>query len=239
MAFAVLPAIDVASGKLARFTPRGPIPVAEHAGDPLRAAEHYVRAGARWLHVVDMDLAFEGISRNIEVVREIAGLDVHVQASGGVVTQGDVERLLEAGASRVVLGSGALGDRPLVARVVDGFGDRIAVGVEVEDERIAPRGADVEELPLDVTLAFLAGVGAVRFVVTSVHRVGTLSGPDLAGLLRVVDATGCSVIAAGGISTLEDIEALVGTQGVEGAIVGRAALEGGIDVPAAVSLSDR
>ncbi|MEX2275231.1 MAG: HisA/HisF-related TIM barrel protein [Actinomycetota bacterium] len=239
MGFAVLPAIDVASGRLARFTPRGPIPVTAHDGDPLGAAQRYVEAGASWLHVVDMDLAFEGIARNVDVVRQIVALGVRVQASGGVVTEADVERLLEAGAARVVLSSGALGDRPLVARVVDGFRDRIAVGVEVEDERITPRGGNAEALPLDVTLAFLAGVGAMRFVVTSVGRVGTLGGPDLAGLIRVVDATGCAVIASGGISTLEHLQALVDTPGVEAAVVGRAALEGGIDVPSALAMSSR
>ncbi|MEX0754010.1 MAG: HisA/HisF-related TIM barrel protein [Actinomycetota bacterium] len=236
MTFDVLPAIDVARGRLARFGPDGPVTVLEHGGDPVAAAASFVEAGARWLHVVDMDLAYEGVARNIGVIAEIAKLEVPIQASGGVVTEGDVDRLLGSGASRAVLGSGALGDRPLVARVVDTYRERIAVGVEVDDERITPRGRSADsELPLDVTLAFLAGVGAARFVVTSVDRVGTLGGPDLRGLQRVVQATTCPVIAAGGISTRDDLDAVARVPGVEGAIVGRAALEGGLSVAEALA----
>ena len=89
MVFEVLPAIDLAGGRLARFTAEGPVAVDAHGGDPLAAAHRAIEAGARWLHVVDMDLAFEGIPRNVAVVQRLAALGVAVQASGGVVTEGE------------------------------------------------------------------------------------------------------------------------------------------------------
>ena len=239
MTFDVIPAIDVTGGGLGRLTTEGPAPIADFGGSPVTAAESFMRSGARWLHVVDMDLAFLGAAVNIETVMAVrrAALfhGVKIQASGGVATADDMEHLLDVGVDRVVLGSAALRDPTFVREAVEGHGERIAVGVEIEDGRIRARGVTATDLPLEETLAWLGRSATPRFVVTALPRVGALSGPDLDAVAHVMKL-GRPVIAAGGIASLEQL-ASVREAGAEGAIVGRAALEGGLDLAAAVAMA--
>jgi phosphoribosylformimino-5-aminoimidazole carboxamide ribonucleotide (ProFAR) isomerase len=238
MGFEVIPAIDVTGGRLGRLTADGPVAVEAFGGDPVTAAEAFMRAGARRLHVVDMDLAFTGAALNIEVVMAVRRAALFrgatIQASGGVVTSDDLEHLLDVGVDRVVLGSAALADPAFVTAAVERHGERIAVGIEVVDGVVRARGRSAVELPLDETLAWLAGTAVTRFIVTAVARVGELSGPDLGAVVRVA-ASGRPVLAAGGIASLQDLRDVRGT-GAEGAIVGRAALEEGFDLASALTL---
>jgi phosphoribosylformimino-5-aminoimidazole carboxamide ribonucleotide (ProFAR) isomerase len=233
MTFEVLPAIDVAGGRLARYTPAGPEPVEAYGGDPIVAARACVDAGARWVHVVDMDLAFLGVARNLDVLRSIVALGARVQAAGAITSDGEIEAALHAGAERIVLGSAALIDMAVAAASIGRFGDRLAVGIEVDDERIRARGRWTTDLPLADTLRSAVAAGATRFVLTAVPRVSTLTGPDLGALASVI-ACERPVIVAGGIATLDDLIA-VRDAGAEGAIVGRAALEGGLDLASAIA----
>lgn len=233
MSFEVLPAIDVAGGRLALHTPDGPRPLDAFDGDPLTAARAYADAGARWVHVVDLDLAFGGAFANLDIVGAAAALGLRVQASGGIVTLPEATEALAAGADRVVLGSGALIDEAAARASISSLGPRAIVGIEVEAGRIRPRGRVDGDLPLVETLGWLAASGAAGFLVTAVARVGAMSGPDLATVKRVVRA-GRPVIAAGGISSLDDLRALRRT-GAVGAVVGRAALEGGLDLAPALA----
>ena len=207
MRFEVIPAIDVADGRLAVYASGGPEPVEAFGGDPIAAARSYIGSGARWLHVVDMDLAVLGEARNLETVRAIAALGVSVQASGGVGTVGDVHAALDAGARRVVLGSGALGDEDAVLETIAHFADRLIVGIEVQEDRIRARGRDEIDLPLAEGLGWLVAGGARAFLVTAVARVGTLRGPDVTVVRRVVRA-GRPVVAAGGVATIEHLRDL-------------------------------
>ena len=234
MDFDVIPAIDVAGGQLARYTPKGPVPVEAFGGDPYAAVRSYAAAGARWVHVVDLDLAFEGEARNLAVVRSVAASGMRVQASGGLRRTTDAEAMLAAGAHRVVLGSGALADEAEAAELLRLLGERVVVGIEVDDGRIRSRGDFPVDLPLAETLGWLVAAGAPAFLVTAVARVGTLHGPDAATVRRVVRA-GRPVLAAGGISGLADLRALR-RAGAVGAVVGRAALEGGLDLEQALTL---
>jgi phosphoribosylformimino-5-aminoimidazole carboxamide ribonucleotide (ProFAR) isomerase len=231
--FEVIPAIDVANGRLAVYSAAGPQPVRSFEGDPLAAARSYVEAGARWIHVVDMDLAFTGVAANMAVIEEVASLDTRVQASGGIREARTVDRLFAAGASRVVLGSGVLGQEAVVGSLISTHGDRLALGIEVEDGEIRSRGAEPVERELVETLGWLTAAGASRFVVTSVSRVGGLAGPDVALIKRVV-RSGRPVVAAGGVRTVEDLEALR-RAGAVGAVIGRAAMEGDLDLGAAIA----
>jgi phosphoribosylformimino-5-aminoimidazole carboxamide ribonucleotide (ProFAR) isomerase len=226
VAFEVIPAIDVAGGRLVRLSVEGVAPVEAFGGDPVAAATAFVEAGAGRLHVVDVDLAETGAAANLEVLRTVAGLGVPVQASGGVVGAAQVEDLLAAGASRVVLGSAALGEREEVERLVAGLGERLCVGVEADGAEIRPRGAG-PVLPLWDTLVWLGDLEVPRFVFTEVARVGGLAGPDLDGIWALATHTGRPVLAAGGIRSLDDLRAVADLGGtVEGAIVGRALHEG-------------
>ena len=231
--FEVIPAIDLSGGRLARLTARGPVPVTSFAGDPLAAADAFIEAGVPRLHVVDMDLAVEGTARNLEPLRAIVALGVPVQASGAAATAAEVELLLQTGADRAVLGSAALEDRALVVGLAERLAGRLVIGLEVDGDRIRSRGRRAVDLPLEETLAWLRGTAAQRFLVTGVRRVGQLSGPDLAGL-HAVTALGRPTVGAGGVATADDVLALR-SAGAEGAVVGRADLDGSFDLAGVVA----
>ena len=231
--FEVIPAIDVSDGALSALTPAGLRPVEVFEGDPLAAAEAAVTAGARWLHVVDMDLALRGEARNLDVMAEIASLPVAVQAAGGVRDAEEIRALFEAGATRVVLGSACLADEQRATALLSAEGPRLVVGIEMEAGRIRSRGRDPVDLPLLETLGWLVSAGATSLLVTSVDKVGQRSGPDLELVKRVVRA-GRPVVAAGGIASVEDLRA-VRAAGAVGAVVGSAALDGSLDLSAAIA----
>jgi phosphoribosylformimino-5-aminoimidazole carboxamide ribotide isomerase len=227
--FEVLPAIDVKNGALAHLSPSGLISIDAFGGDPVAAAAAMVEAGATWRHVVDMDLAFEGEPRNVDVLSAIASLPVHVQAGGGVRTPREVDSLLSAGAARVVLGSAALADGSRTRALLETEASRLIVGVEVGGGgEIRSRGRDPVDLPLVETLGWLVAAGAQAFLVTAVARVGSSIGPDVEAVRRVVGA-GRPVLAAGGVRSIDDLRDLRAA-GASGAVVGRAALEGTLDL---------
>jgi phosphoribosylformimino-5-aminoimidazole carboxamide ribonucleotide (ProFAR) isomerase len=234
--FTVLPAIDVSEGRLSVYAEEGPRALDAFGGDPVAAARVYAAAGARWLHVVDMDLAFGGEARNAGVVAAIreAVPDVRLQASGGIVRWEDAARYLEAGADRFVLGSGALVDEDATAEVLGRAAGRVLAGLEVQDGRIRARGRDDVDLDLMATVGWLAMLPLPGFLVTAVDRVGTLEGPDVRLVARVARVG--PTFAAGGIRTLGDLESLRDVRAA-GAVIGRAAAEGGLDLAAALAWS--
>jgi len=228
--FTLLPAVDVSRGRLGLYTPEGPGPSEAFEGDPVAAARAFTAAGARWLHVVDMDLAFSGAVGGEAVIGAIAAAcpGARIQASGGVRTWAQASALLEAGATRVVLGSAALGDEEAARGVLARLGDRALVGIEVQEGRIRSRGVDPVDLDLMATVGWLVGLDVAGFLLTSVQRVAGLAGPDLEFVPRVA-RTGRPTLVAGGIATLEDLRA-AREAGAVGAVVGRAALEGDLDL---------
>jgi phosphoribosylformimino-5-aminoimidazole carboxamide ribonucleotide (ProFAR) isomerase len=232
--FVLLPAIDVVGGRLGVYTPEGPRPHEAFGGDPVAAARSHVEAGAAWLHVVDMDLAFGGEPRNLEVVAAIRGAlpDVRLQASGGIRDPEVAAAYLEAGADRYVLASSALADEQGVGALLSRPAE-LLVGIEVADGRIRARGAADVDLDLPSTLGWLVAAGAPGFLVTEVGRVATMAGPDL-DLIGRVRRAGRPVIAAGGIATSAHVRA-VRDAGAVGAVVGRAALEGALHLAEALA----
>ncbi|HET9723874.1 MAG TPA: HisA/HisF-related TIM barrel protein [Actinomycetota bacterium] len=235
MGMEVIPAIDVAGGRLARFAGSGTQPVGAFEGDPLSAARSFAAAGARWAHVVDLDLASNGRASNAAVVRDVAEVGLLVQASGGVSSLEQIEALRGGGATRVVLGSAALGDREATADIVASAGDALVVAVEADGPTIRPRGGG-PALPLWETLQWLAGLQVPRLLFVEVGRVGRLEGPDLDGIWALATHTGRPVIASGGIRDLEDLRAIAALgPAVEAAVVGRALYEGGMDLAEAIA----
>lgn len=234
MGIQIIPAIDVASGRLARFAAEGHEAVDAYGGDPLSAARSFLEAGATWAHVVDMDLASMGEARNAAIVRGVADLGLRVQASGGVSSLEQVETMQAAGASRVVLGSAALGDREATAEIVSAVGDALVLAVEADGPTIRPRGGRLE-LPLWETLQWLGELRVPRLLFVEVGRVGRLEGPDLDGIWALATHTGRPVIASGGIRDLDDLRAIAALgPAIEGAVVGRALYDGGMGLAAAI-----
>lgn len=226
MGFEVIPALDLAGGRLVRTTAGAPVPVGAFGGDPVEAARAFAAAGARRLHVVDVELARTGDPTNVGVLRSMCGLGVPVQASGGVTSQAQVDALLSAGADRVVLGSAAFAARERTEELVRAFGEALVLGIEADGPAIRPRGTDTE-LQLWDTLVWLAQVEVRRYLFTEVGRVGELAGPDLDGVWAFASHSPVPVLVAGGIRGIEDLRAIAALGGrIEGAIVGRALYEG-------------
>jgi phosphoribosylformimino-5-aminoimidazole carboxamide ribonucleotide (ProFAR) isomerase len=233
MPFEVIPALDVAGGRLVHVTGSGHVAASAFGADPLAAAHAFVDAGATRLHVVDVDLARTGAIANADVLRAVSGLGVPVQASGGVRTDEQVDALLARGAERVVLGSAAFHDRERAEKLIRRFDDRLVVGVEADGHTVRPRGTDLE-LPLRDLLVWLAGLQVRRYLFTEVGRVGALEGPDLDRIRAFADVSSAPVVVAGGIRGVDDLRAVAALDGlIEGAVIGRA-LHEGLDLRAAI-----
>jgi phosphoribosylformimino-5-aminoimidazole carboxamide ribotide isomerase len=185
-----------------------------------------------------MDLAYTGTALNIDTVMAVRRVALFggakIQTGGAVAREDDLDHLLDVGADRVVLGSSALADRDLVERVTADLGERVVVGLEVDGDRLRSRGREPVDLSLAETLAWLGDTACTRFLLTAVRRVGSLGGPDL-GAMEAVLGMGRPVIVAGGIADLGHIEA-VRSAGAEGAVVGRAAIEAGLDLAEALAV---
>jgi phosphoribosyl isomerase A len=228
----VIPAIDLLGRQAVRLE-QGDYDRVTPYGAPTELAERFAKEGARWIHVVDLDLAFDGETRNLETIAAIATLGPRVQAAGGVRSDDEVRALLAAGASRVVVGSAVLAAPQDVAGLVAAHGERLAVGIEVDGGRIRSRGRDPVDLELMETLGRLVEIDVAMLLVTAVARVAGLGGPDVPMIRRVVRA-GRPVLAAGGVSRPDHLRDLRAA-GAAGAVVGRAALEGVLDLAAVLA----
>lgn len=234
----LLPAVDVRAGKAVRLV-RGELSAESQYGQPLEAALAFQAAGAKWLHLVDLDAAF-GTGENHKLLREvIANLDIQVELSGGIRDEESLGRALATGCARVNLGTAALESPEWTASVIAKHGERIAVGLDVRARTLAARGWTKEGGDLFETLARLDSEGCARYVVTDVNKDGTLQGPNLELLRSVCAATDRPVIASGGVSSLEDLKALreLVELGVEGAIVGKALYAGAFTMEEALKVS--
>lgn len=239
MAFAVIPALDVAGGRLAQWSAGGTTVVEAFGGDPVAAAGALATRGADRLHVVDLTLAFEGWIGAIDVIRAIrrAVPDVQIQVSGGITSMDLIREFLAAGADRTVVSSSALADEVRAEQILQTYGGAVLVGIEVEGGAIRARGREPVELDLMSTLGWLAAARTPGVLVTSVARVGGLAGPDVETVRRVV-RSGIPVLAAGGIASLEDLRSLRAA-GAIGAVVGRAVLDGTLDLSEALDIAAR
>jgi 1-(5-phosphoribosyl)-5-[(5-phosphoribosylamino)methylideneamino] imidazole-4-carboxamide isomerase/N-(5'phosphoribosyl)anthranilate isomerase len=231
----LLPAVDVADGAAVRLV-QGEAGTETSYGEPLEAALAWQRDGAEWIHLVDLDAAF-GRGDNRELLASVVKrLDVAVELSGGIRDDGSLEAALATGAARVNLGTAALESPDWVRSAIARHGDRVAVGLDVRGTTLAARGWTEEGGDLWATLARLDGDGCARYVVTDVHRDGTLTGPNLQLLRDVCARTAAPVVASGGVSSLDDLRAIAALAdlGVEGAIVGKALYAGAFTLPQAL-----
>jgi phosphoribosylformimino-5-aminoimidazole carboxamide ribotide isomerase len=222
------PAVDVQGGRVVRLRQGAADQATAYDADPLTALERTARAGARWVHFVDLDRAF-GRGSNADLARAFlaaAAPPVRVQVGGGLRTEEAIEEMLDWGAARVVIGTKAATDPALVDRLLARHGpERLAVGIDARDGRVAVRGwtETFDLTPLELAKRVL-GQGARTTIYTDVARDGMLAGPDLDGA-RALAALGLDVIASGGVASLDDLRA-ARAAGLAGAIVGRALYEG-------------
>jgi phosphoribosylformimino-5-aminoimidazole carboxamide ribotide isomerase len=238
----LLPAIDILGGKAVRLA-RGDFDAkTEYDADPLEAARRWVANGARALHVVDLDGARSGSPQNLDQVRRIAQtVEVPVQVGGGLRTVDDVRRAVDAGASRVVLGTAAYTDVDFIDTVLLDHGERVIVSVDVREGKLAASGwTQQTEIPAESVIQQLGGRGVKRFVYSNIDRDGMLEGPDLSEVQRIAGTVRGSFIYSGGVSTLDDLHALVALRQVNlsGVIVGKALYERRFDVSEAQRILD-
>ena len=220
----LLPAVDISKGLAVRLT-QGDSNSEESFGSPIEAAQTWIDAGAEWIHLVDLDAAFES-GNNRSVIQEVvAGCSgVKIQLSGGIVNQQSLDVALATGATRVNLATPALADLEWVEGAISEYGDRIAVGLDVRGSTLIGRGSSKEVGELQEILERLELAGCARYIVTDVAKDGMLQGPNLELLRQVLSVTDKPVVASGGISSLDDIAALsqLVSSGLEGAILGKA-----------------
>lgn len=233
------PAIDLLGGRCVRLYQGDYDRVTDYGDDPVAQARAFESAGARWIHVVDLDAAREGTPVNRAVIARIAAaVGVPVQTGGGVRDERSAEALFELGVARVVMGTAAIEDPAMVQRLAARL--PVAVGLDARGRDLAVRGwREGSGMDLLEMVRRFDDAGVAALVVTEIGRDGTLGGPDTEGLAEVLDATSVPVVASGGVGTLADLRALAalraGDRHLSGVIVGRAIYDGAFGVGEALA----
>ncbi len=233
----IMPAVDIKEGKVVRLLQGARDRETVYGDSPADAARHWAEQGATWLHVVDLDAAFDGTSENEPRIREIAqAVDIPVQVGGGVRSLEKAERLIAAGVARVVVGTKALESRSFLETLAAALPGRIHVGVDARDGYVAVKGWT--ETTAQTAEDFLKRLPADRIgavIYTDISRDGALTGPNVPALQRATKLTTIPIIASGGVSTLDDIRALAGLP-LFGIISGRALYEGAFTLQEAMGV---
>jgi len=238
-AITLYPAIDLLGGRCVRLRQGDYAQADIFDDDPVAVARRWQSEGVEWLHIVDLDGAREGKPVHLPIVSAIAAATgLPIQLGGGLRTEGDVAAAFAAGAARVILGTAAARDPATLAACLARWGERVAVGVDAREGRVAVAGwrESTEESALDLARR-MAEMGVGTLVVTSIERDGTLAGGDTAGLRALREALPeTRLIAAGGLATIEDVRALARLR-LDGAVLGRALYAGTLDLPEALCVA--
>jgi phosphoribosylformimino-5-aminoimidazole carboxamide ribotide isomerase len=234
----VIPAIDVKDGRCVRLRQGDMDAETVYGTDIPSMATRWVEAGATIIHLVDLNGAVEGEPRNLtQIEAVIRSAPVQVQVGGGIRNMTTVRRYFKSGISRIVLGTGALKDRAFLQQACQEFPKRILLGLDARDGKVAVKGwTSLSETTATHLLKELAGFDLGAVIYTDIARDGMLSGPNIAALREILTFSAFPVIASGGISTIEDLQALQSLRPrVEGAIVGKALYDGKLDYRQAVA----
>ena len=235
----IYPAIDILEGKAVRLR-RGRRAEATVYGDPLEMARKWVSKGAEWLHVVDLDGAFLGRLKNLDLLREMAAAVplAKIQVGGGIRSITVVESLLDAGIQRVVLGTAAVEDPAFVKQALKEQPHNIAVGIDALDGNVQVAGWTENSHIRAITLAKrLQELGARVVIYTDISRDGVLAGPNIEATKEMLESTDLSVIASGGVSSIADLRHLaeLDHSRLDGVIIGKALYEGLIGIEEALA----
>ena len=239
----LIPAIDLKDGKCVRLRQGRMEDSTVFSDDPVAMAERWVQAGARRLHVVDLNGAFAGQPVNAQVIRRIAQTfpDLPIQVGGGIRDEQAIDAYLDAGVQFVIIGTKAVQEPHFINDLCLEYPGHIIVGLDAKDGRVAVNGWSKlsKHNVIDLAQVF-ERYGVQAIVYTDISRDGMMQGVNVDATVRLAQAIGIPVIASGGVSTLDDVRALcaVEQEGIMGAIIGRALYEGGIDLAAAQQLAD-
>lgn len=230
----VIPAIDLMGGRVVRLVEGRRDSAVVYRDDPLEVVREFVRAGARRVHVVDLDGAFAGAPAQTELIERM-GREVEIQTGGGIRDAGTVERLVAAGVAQVVLGTAAVRDEGLLRDVCERWPGRVIVAVDARDGRVALDGwVNVSDRAADEVARRAEALGAAALLYTDIARDGRARGPNVAATVALQGRVGIPVIASGGIGALEHLHALRDA-GVRACVVGRALYAGAFTVAEALA----
>lgn len=235
----IYPAIDMKNGVCVRLK-MGDMEQATEYGDPAEIAAEWQRQGAEYLHLVDLDAAFAGeFCNRSTVARILETISIPVQLGGGVRTLADIEERLEMGISRVIIGTAAIENPEMVAQAAAQYPGRIVAGIDAKDGRVLTRGwaKGTGEDPVALALK-MKTVGIQTVIYTDIARDGMMTGPNVEGVRRMVEATGMDIIASGGMSAPSDVQQILET-GSSGVIIGKALYAGTIDLKNAIEMGKR
>ena len=235
------PAIDLKDGSCVRLLYGDFNAMTEYNPDPGDQARQFADAGCHWIHVVDLDGAVAGSAVNIDAVTAILETGLPVQLGGGIRSMKQIELWINAGISRVILGTAALKDPQLVIEAAGEFGGKIAVGADARGGMIAAEGwLETTEMPVLELVRRFEDCGVAAIIFTDIGRDGALTGVNLEATAELARATSIPVIASGGVASIDDIHALArDDSGIEGVITGRAIYDGQLDLAEALRVLDQ
>lgn len=239
MSFTIYPAIDLRGGKVVRLKEGDPARMTSYSDDPAETAQRWLDAGAQWLHVVNLDGAFgESDNTNRSALESILKCGARVQFGGGMRSLDAIERAIDLGVSRVVLGTIAIEEPDVVAEALKKFGDKkIAVGIDARDGFVRTRGwKDNSGIKATDLALQMRTLGLATVIFTDVSRDGLGSGLNIPSTRELAEVSGLDVIASGGVHTIEDVIAAKDA-GLAGCIIGRALYDGTVDLEDAIATS--
>lgn len=237
----IIPAIDLRNGKVVRLFQGNFKQEKIYSSDPVKVAKHWARQGAKLLHIVDLDGAASGKPKNLEVLKEIISqVGVGVEFGGGVRSIETISKLLDLGVQRVILGTKAASDAAFLKQAWKKFGDKIIVSIDAKSDKVLTQGWN--QKASKTTFAFakeLKKIGFKQLIYTDISKDGTLTGPNILGIKKLLKETGLNVVASGGVANLKDLTNLnkLKKQGVVGVIIGKALYEGKFTLTEALKLN--
>lgn len=234
----IYPAIDIKDGNCVRLLQGRFSDVTVYGNNPAEMAKKWEDLGGEYIHVVDLDGALAGHGVNAEAIKKICmSVNVPVQTGGGIRSLEDIEKKLQCGVSRVIIGTKAVADREFVKRAVDKYKEKIVIGIDAKDGFVAISGwEEVSEFQAVEFGKKMVEIGVGTIVYTDIATDGTQLGSNVSAMAQMAEATGIDVIASGGIGNLDHIAQLKNT-GVEGVIVGRALYTGNVDLKEAIKIA--
>ncbi|MEW6215541.1 MAG: 1-(5-phosphoribosyl)-5-[(5-phosphoribosylamino)methylideneamino]imidazole-4-carboxamide isomerase [Nitrospirota bacterium] len=235
----VIPAIDLKDGQCVRLLQGKRDTVTVYSSDPAATARRWKSCGAKLIHIVDLDGAFTGNLKNLDAIIKIRrSVKIPLQVGGGIRNIGNIIKLFSAGIERVVIGTAVIEDPEFVTYSCSKYPGRVLIGVDAKEGRVAIRGWEEDILVDAIELARrLEIVGAAGIIYTDIARDGTLSGPNLEEIRKIVEGLNIPVIAAGGVSCIEDIKNLMKIRNLWGVITGKAIYTGSLNLREAIRVS--
>ena len=231
----IYPAIDLKDGKCVRLSQGAFDKVTVFNDEPKNVAKSFQEAGASFIHVVDLDGARSGKSQNHEAIASIvSAINIPIQTGGGIRTMEDIEQKLSMGVERIILGTAALKHPDLVKAAVKAYGNHIAVGIDASQGLVAVEGWEEVSRTKAVDICIkMKDIGVRTIIYTDIAKDGMMSGPNVEATKEIVETTGLSVIASGGVSSIDDLEQL-SEIGVSGVIIGKALYLGALDLKSVI-----